>query len=346
MTKRRKPKRKRVVEAGQVSADDLPDTSKWLPRQRAAATLAVAFAKRCAIGEESLRRALAHEREMAVDNFDSGLPFEAAVREEIGCLLPARYMVTSGVAVDRRGMTSGQCDVVIFNHHWFTAVNAPKASGARLLIPIEGVYAIGEVKQTLTAATLDDAMEKLVVAQRLERPPTFAHRLVENRESDDCQHGLTNPLFTFVLAGGVEGDFQSLIRRFVDVNSRLRRLELVRCLCVLGVGTVTWAFYDPLRDGEARPALFMENDLFHPVVPAFMPAEQVPALYSLAQSLQLHLFHSVLAPEDVAAAYGSGASANQLVKLPVDPSFALKADDEWGQRLAVPCSHRKPEKNP
>lgn len=346
MTRRRKPKRTHMAESGQVSADDLPDTSKWVPRQKAAATLAVAFAKRCASGEESLRRALAHEREMAVDNFDSGLPFEVAVREEIGRLLPERYTVTSGVVVDRSGMTSGQCDVVIFNHHWFTAVNAPTVSGTRLLIPVEGVYAIGEVKQTLTAATLDDAMEKLVVAQRLQRPPTFAHRLVENRESDDCPHGLTNPLFTFVLAGGAAGDLQSLIRRFFDVNSRLRRLELVRCLCILGVGTVSWVFYDPLHDGEVRPALFMEDDLFHPIVPAFMPAEQTSALYALAQSLHLHLFHSVLAPEDIASAYGFGASADQRVKLPVDPTVALKADDEWVQRLAVPCNHRKAARNP
>ena len=40
MTKRRKPRQDPTVEVGQVSADDLPDTSKWVPRQKAAATAA------------------------------------------------------------------------------------------------------------------------------------------------------------------------------------------------------------------------------------------------------------------------------------------------------------------
>src|SRR5579863_494669 len=52
----------------------LPDTARWLPRQ-AATTLAGAFSKRCASGEEHLRRVLAQEQALAVDNFDSGVPF-------------------------------------------------------------------------------------------------------------------------------------------------------------------------------------------------------------------------------------------------------------------------------
>ncbi|WP_437481595.1 DUF6602 domain-containing protein [Sorangium sp. So ce1014] len=336
--KKKRTNRKQQRNGRQPQA--LPSAANWVPREKAATTLASAFAKRCASGEESLRRMLQQERDLAVDNFDSGLPFEAAVREELARLVPRRYEVTHGVLVDRNGFTAGQCDVVIFNHIWFTAVNAPTlAQPARLLIPVEGAYAIGEVKQTLSVATLDAAMEKLVTCHRLHRPPTYAHRIVENRESGPCEHGLTNPLFSFILAGDVDGgDLQPLIERFFDINRQLRRLEVVRCLCVLGKGAVTWAFRDPLRNDEVRPALFMEGDLFHPIVPAYAPVDVRPPLFSLLQTLHLHLFHSVLAPEDIVTAYGDAASFG--IALPTQPHVALPPDKDWVRRLEKPCRTR------
>ena len=306
--------------------------------------MSAAFSRRCTLGEENLKRQLAHERDMAVDNFDSGVPFEGAVREEIGRLIPQRYTTTSGVLVDRNGFSSGQCDIVIFNGLWFSAVNAPtQLLPARLLIPIEGVYAVGEVKQRLSRKTLDDGMEKLVMCQRLHRPPTFANRLVENRESDPCPHGLTNPLFTFLIAGGIgPSDFQSLIRRFYETNKKLKRLEVVRFLCVLGAGAVSWIFFDSLRNNEIRPALFMRDDLFHSIHPGFAPCEKRPPLFSLMQALQLHLFHSVLAPEDLATAYGT-RGPHRIVVPAQKKRFALPPDEEWLKRLRQPCKARHEE---
>ena len=224
-------------------------------------------------------------------------------------------------------------------------VNAPTAQQpARVLIPIEGVYAVGEVKQRLTKETLDEAMEKLVIAQRLERPHTYANRLVENREADACTHGLTNPLFTFILAAEVdESEFQSLIGRWFDVNKKLKRLEVVRILSVLGAGAVAWGFRDPLRDHELRPALFMKDDLFHPILPVYAAAAVVPPLFSLMQSLHLHLYHSVLGPEDLATAYGFKLPHG--ISVPTDPAIAFEPDAEWRDSLKQPCrdkkSHRK-----
>jgi hypothetical protein len=124
--------------------DGLPDTTAWRPREQASTKLGTAFSKRCLVGEEHLRRVLAHERDLAVDAFDSGIPFESAVREEVGRLVPRRYEVTGGTVVDRNGLSAGQVDVIIFNHMWLTTVNAPMADhAARLLIPIEGIYAVG-----------------------------------------------------------------------------------------------------------------------------------------------------------------------------------------------------------
>lgn len=314
---------------------EAPYTHAWQPRRQASETLSSAMQRGCAHSEAVLQRELEQEREMAVDNFDSGIPFEAAVRRELKLLLPRRYQVTSGLVLDRHGLTAGQCDCVVFNDLWFPLAKTAIDEAGRSYLPVEGIYAIGEIKQTLSESTLDEAMQKLVKCLRLYRPRTYANRLVENREADNCAHGLTNPLFTFVLAGRVapRDDFQSLIGRFVETCKDLRRLEVVRALCVLGEGTIIWSFFDPLRN-ELRPALFMKDDLFHPVVPTFAPSSLRPALYSLIQILHVHLFRSVLGPEDLVTAYGEDSSG---IKAPKDPSVRLEPDEEWLESLDSPC---------
>ena len=315
----------------------LPDTRTWTPRN-ASESLSSVFAAECNGAEKRLLQGLQQEKSLAVDNFESGQPFESLVRQEFIRLLPRRYAVTSGRLLDRYGMTAGNCDVVVFNDFWFSPVKSASTTESRnACIPIEGVYGVGEVKQTLSAAVLDEAMEKLVKCHRLYRPRTFAHRLVENREGCDCPHGLTNPLFSFILAGGVAGGetFQSLIERFFDISKRLGRLEVCRALCVLGEGTVTWAFRDPEKDYEMRPALFVEADLYHPVFPVFSEASIRGSFLYLMQMLQLSLFHVVLGPEDLAIAYSFD---NLGIKSPKDVNIALPPDKEWIELLGKPCS--------
>jgi hypothetical protein len=315
----------------------IPDASKWVPRD-ASETLSSVFAAECNGAEDRLLQGLRREKSFAIDNFDSGLPFEGLVRDELRLLLPHRYSVTSGLVLDRHGKTGGKCDTIIFNDLWFSPVKSPasKESGTTY-VPIEGVYAVGEIKQTLSSSVLDAAMEKLVKFHRLHRPRTFANRLVENRESGSCPHGLTNPLFSFILAGSVASSdsFLYLVERFLEISKQLGRLELVHALCVLGEGTMTWAFRDPLRDDEVRPALFVKDDLFHPIFPSVSPASYRGAFLNFMQMLQLNLFHAVLGPEDLAYAYSRD---NGDIKLPKDPKIAHPPDKEWIELGGKPCT--------
>ena len=87
---------------------------------------------------------------MSVEAFGSGLPIEEVVREEFRNLLPNRYAVKAGTLVDATGYSAGDCDLVLFNDLWFPAVKAsPTPSSRSVILPIEGVYAVGEIKQTL-----------------------------------------------------------------------------------------------------------------------------------------------------------------------------------------------------
>jgi hypothetical protein len=320
---------------------DLPNSDLWHPTH-ASETLNAAFAKRCAVAQELIRTRVEAERRMAIYNFDSGLPIEEIVRDQLSDLLPSRYSIRAGTVVDAQGFTAGDCDVVVFNDLWCPVIKTgPTRSSRHVMLPIEGVYAVGEVKQTLSETSLDESMKKLVKIHRLTRPHTFAHRIVENRESDSCTHGLTNPLFSFVLAFDVEGGitFEELINRFFDICRSLKRLEVIRALCVLGCGTVVWGFDDPLDEGSGKPALFMEGDLFHSIYPVYLKEPDYgPALYNLASGLLLHLFHAVLGIEDVPERYGMRFSR---VKVPTDRKrISLAPDPEWRDRLARPCQIR------
>jgi hypothetical protein len=107
--------------------------------------------------------------------------------------------------------------------------------------------------------------------------------------------------------------------------------------CVLGSGAVTWAFSEPLREGAKRPAHINRDDLIHPIVPAYARVTVAPPLYFLMQMLHLHLFDSVLGPEDVPTAYG--IRYEQALAFPKDPSVALAPDEEWLDMLSTPCTN-------
>jgi hypothetical protein len=303
----------------------LPDTSSWQPRlPRNGTSIAEALSARCKAAEEAICLRARAESQLSVDAFDSGLAVEDLVRETLRSLLPARYQVTAGSVVDSSGHTAGDVDVVVFNSHWFPEVLAPAtATTRRKLLPYEGVYAVGEIKQTLTKKSLDDALEKLVGCHRLKRTSASRKRLTENREFEPCSHGLSNPLYSFVVGVSADDDIQGLIERFVNINKSLKRLEVVRALCVLGRGTVVWATHN---SNEVKSALFMAEDLSLPIVPAYFPTpDSGPSLYTLLENLLLHLYHSILAPEDIAARYGP---LTRGVKIPTNAFAALLPDSK------------------
>jgi hypothetical protein len=191
------------------------------------------------------------------------------------------------------------------------------------------------VKQTLDFHSFDQAMEKLVTCHRLNRPRTHANRIAENREGSSCTHGLSNPLYSAIIAADLKKgvELESVINRFFDINKTLKRLEIVRALCVLGEGTVTWSFKDD--GGEVRPALFMLEDLYLPIFPVYHRMPHVgSALYRLMADLLLHLYHSVLAPEDMAVSYGPDIHS---VDIPKSSDIALKPDTEWLSSLENVC---------
>jgi hypothetical protein len=302
--------------------DNLPDSIQWKPREDAKERLSSLFFKRCREIEERIVSQARVEREARIDNFDSGAGIEDIFRRELSNFLPKRYSVHAGVLDDRYGKTAGDCDVIIFNDFWFPSIHAGATEASRKVhFPIEGTYAVVEIKSSLDFKSLDDAMEKLVTCHRLHRPVTQSDRIVENRRVDGCPHDVLNPLYSAVLAIGLSPNvsFEDLINRFFAINKTLKRHEVVRALCVLGCGAVTWGVRNE-RTKQVDSAIF-HSDYAEPLIPVFSRAEIVgSAFYVLAVDLLLQLYHSVLSPEDLAAKYGF---TQYKISVPNDNAISL-----------------------
>lgn len=303
----------------------IPDTSIWQPRKDAAATLRDIFYTRCIQIESLIIEKAKHEKELNIDNFDSGIPIEEIIREEINKILPKRYFLTKGIVNDRNGFTAGDHDLIIFNNFWFPYLKAGAAGESkRVHLPIEGIYAIGEIKQTLSIESLDQAMEKLVKGKRLERPYTGKTRIVENREifsnADEC----TNPLYSFVLALNLDENLNmdDIFLRFFEINKQLKRAEIINSLCVLQNGTIIWCYFDD-NNPELQPEKFkMKTDQVAPIIPVLLETNETRkcALYDLILHLSSHLYDSILGGEDMAIAYGNG---NTNIKVPQKEYFEI-----------------------
>ncbi|MER6522404.1 DUF6602 domain-containing protein [Streptomyces sp. NPDC001553] len=286
--------------------------SSWRPKQ-ASDVMQRAFAERCHWVETVLRARANAEISMRATNFSSGPAIEALFRDELGKILPRRYQVACGAVSDRTGSTAGDCDVVIFNDMWFPAIKQRATADDRQhVMPIEGAYAVMEIKQTLSLQTLDEAMEKLVTCHRLDRPLTAVNRIVENRGFDKSLDRVGNPLFSAVVAARRDPkvELAELVDRFVAINSHLERLEMVHCLCVLGEGCYFWGW---VPDGSTRAEIatfFGPEDLARPLMLIeAAPVHDESPLGALVSRLYSHVTNSVLeGAVNVPSRYGFGRS--------------------------------------
>jgi len=181
-------------------------------------------------------------------------------------------------------------------------------------------------------------MEKLVVCNRLHRPPTPRDRITENRETGACTHFISNPLFSAIFAVDVSprSNFQELIVRFFEINKLLKRREMVHALVSLNHGYVMWGFFN---GKEGRAAMFSAEDLTLPIFPAFIRVEQDNSpLYPFIMNLNTHLYRSVLGAEDIVANYGELAAPSPTGR-PKDEMWQIWPDDELLSFFEQPCRH-------
>ena len=181
----------------------IPDVESWQPKLTKDKILRNSLMITCQVAQARIVAGANAEKEFRIQNYDSGLGIEEIVREELARLLSNRYSVSPGVISDREGRTAGDCDLIVRDPNWSPAIKLGATIQSRgFHFPIEGVYAVAEIKQTLGREQLDEAMEKLVKVSRLERPANPYGHITENQHliDFDREGAILNPLHTTVFA--------------------------------------------------------------------------------------------------------------------------------------------------
>jgi hypothetical protein len=80
--------------------------------------------------------------------------------------LPKRYQAEKAHVVDSNGLFSQQMDVVIFDRQYSPFIFTYEG---QIIIPAESVYAVFEAKQTINAALVNYAQEKVESVRKLHR---------------------------------------------------------------------------------------------------------------------------------------------------------------------------------
>lgn len=81
-------------------------------------------------------------------------------------ILPTRYRVSKGFAIDANGERSEQIDLLVYDRHFSPVL---LEVGEHLFVPAEAVYAVLEVKQEMNRETIEYASGKVASVRRLRR---------------------------------------------------------------------------------------------------------------------------------------------------------------------------------
>lgn len=280
----------------------LPDTSVWQPKTDRRKALRNTRLHTCRNIEARIRAESDIEKSFNINNFDAGLGIEDIVREQFCTILPDRYAVTPGVVIDGDGDNCGECDIIIANRFWESLLKYGATDESRRVhIPVEAVYTVIEIKQTLTEDSLDDAMKKVVMYKRLERDRSEYGRLIENHVITDYNRfdASLNYRFDAILGVGCEeGTELDLVKRFFYINEELEPAHQVNALVILGSGYAR--YLDQSSEGEIRDHLYPESNMEYlngfpsvRVIPAWSPSNQ-DSFYQFYSDLAHHLNLTVL----------------------------------------------------
>jgi hypothetical protein len=107
--------------------------------------------------------------ELLKHSLEKGLNNEAILREILRKVLPRTYGIGKGKVISPDGIMSRQCDIIIYD-----ALNCPSLfvdENLNQVLPIEGIYAVAEVKTKLTKHELADAFDLISSVKKLVRSP-------------------------------------------------------------------------------------------------------------------------------------------------------------------------------
>lgn len=144
-------------------------------------------------------------------------------------VLPTRYRVSKAFVVDAHGSKSEQIDLLIYDRHFSPVL---LDIGDYPFVPAEAVYAVLEVKQVVSKATIEYAANKVTSVRKL------------HRTSAPVRHagGVFEPSPPHHIVGGLIATKSIWTKPFGDAVARAMRkstaLAPLDLICALSSGTV------------------------------------------------------------------------------------------------------------
>ena len=179
--------------------------------------------------ERQLEATLARGRHITDQPGIVGDATEDGWRDMLGDFLPGRYGVDSGKVIDSQGHQSEQIDIIVHDTYYSPLMFS---IGDAKFVPVESVYAVLEVRQTLNKGNLDYAAQKAESVRRLHRTST----LIPNQFGK----AITKALDEFPILAGVltsESDwslpFDDILRSHLAGQPPRRVIDIG---CALGAG--------------------------------------------------------------------------------------------------------------
>lgn len=176
--------------------------------------------------EKQLHATLARGRRITDQPGIIGDATEDGWKDMLGDFLPGRYGVDSGKVIDSQGHQSEQIDIIIHDTYYSPLMFG---IGEAKFVPVESVYAVLEVKQTLNKGNLDYAAQKAESVRRLHRTST----LIPNQFNKAITKDLNEfPILAGILASDSDWNLpfdDSLSSHLADQPPR-RTIDIGCCL--------------------------------------------------------------------------------------------------------------------
>ena len=139
--------------------------------------------------------------------------------------LPKRYSVDKGIIIDSNGDTSDQIDIIIYDTQYsYFVFNKSNENNKTVIIPVESVYAIFEVKPMLNKANMKYAEKKAASVRKLYRtsvPIRHAGGYYPPKELHEILAGLLTTKFDW------SSPIQDNVINKLNEESHYKRLDLV-----------------------------------------------------------------------------------------------------------------------
>lgn len=166
----------------------------------------------------------------------TGFARELVLKELLSQYLPAKVSVGSGIVIDSEGRMSKEVDLVIYD-----SLNTPFILNYsdKVLIPIECVYAVIEVKSSLRKSEIMSAGENIKSIKNMKKSAYIQRAPNETLYENHGQRLNYFPVLGLVFSYTSATSLQSLCKNIRELDGKVKDTEKIDTVCVLDKGVIS-----------------------------------------------------------------------------------------------------------